>query len=256
MQHPLPAISSPLAPSLSQTAGRSLRLGSPIASITSTPTSSQLNSLPAPVDSTQSLTLLDPRPLAPGVSTPPPQIENSSPFNAQGPSTIPSSKKPLAVSAQNPPLRIRSTSATAASTREDSIHPKSPSVESGLSIIPIASEQALSATQTIASGQSSPQDPISDRETGEVNLCELLEESAANCRIQPSSPAFKAPCPPAVLPSTSRPPSFPNLAPERVQRPVSYCKLRLGVLVLTCHHSLSYRPDSPLNLPRAYKLPL
>lgn len=175
MRPHLPAISSPLAPSLSQTDGRSLRLGSPVASITSTPTASQLNSLPAPVDSTQSLTQLDSRPLAPGVSTPHPQIEKLSPFSAQGPSRIPSSNALPAVSSQNPPLQLSSTTATAGTTREKSIHPKPPSVESGSSIIPIASEQALSATQTIASGQFSPQDPISERETGEVNLYQLLE---------------------------------------------------------------------------------
>lgn len=162
MQPHLPAISSPLARSLSQTNGRSLRLGSPTASMTSTPTASQLNSLPAPVDSTQSLTQLDSRPLAPGVSTPP---------------QVPSSNALPAVSSQNPPLQLSSTTATAGTTREKPIHPKSLSVESGSSIIPIASEQALSATQTIASGQSSPQDPISERETGEVNLYQLLEES-------------------------------------------------------------------------------
>lgn len=174
MQPHLPAISSPLAPCLSQTGGRSLRLGSPVAYIASTPTASQLNSLPAPVDSTQSLTQLDSRPLAPGVSTLPPKIEKLSPFSAQGPSKIPSSNASPAVSSQNPPLQLSSTTATAGTTREKSIHPKSPSVESGSLIIPIASEQA---TQTIASGQSSPQDPISERETGEVNLYQLWEES-------------------------------------------------------------------------------
>ena len=177
MQPHLPAISSLLAPSPSQTDERSLRLGSPTASMTSTPTASQLNSLPAPVDSTQSLTQLDSLPLASGVCTPPPQIEKLSPFNAQGPSKVPSSNALPAVSSQNPPLQLSSTTATAGTTREKSIHPKSPSVESGSSIISIASEQALSATQTIASGQSSPQDPISERETGEVKLYQLLEES-------------------------------------------------------------------------------
>ena len=195
MQPHLPAISSPLAPSTSQRGRRLLRLGPPIAPITSTPSPSQDNLPPAPVDSTQSPTLPNSSPLVPTVST------------------------QSAASVRNPPNQINLTPATAASTPGAPILPMLPSTQSGLLIAPTASGQPPSQIRTLVSGQAPPQDPVSTADMGEVSLCELSEGNA-NPGIQLNSPALMAPHPSVVTPSASGSVSPRDPAPEIFKRPV------------------------------------
>ena len=235
MQPHLPAISSPLAPSTSQRGRRLLRLGPPIASITSTPSPSQLNLPPGLVASTQSQTLPNSSPFVPAVSTQ--SYLTTSP----------------AASVRNSPKQINSTPATTASTPGASILPMLPSIQSGLLIAPNASEQAPSQIRTLVSGQAPPRDPLSTADTGEVSLREFSEGNASP-RIQLNSSALMAPHPAAVTPSASGSVSPREAAPEIFKRPVSCGDPIIGVPILIYQRSSIYRPGLYLILPPAYKL--